>query len=158
MAKLGKNSNELIKEALKDTYMLRLYNIEPHDGDTVHCDVDHGNYEYHKRQSIRLAGIDCPEITGPAKKIGLAIRDLVADLFEEADGPFWVRSLEKKDGFGRILGDITISNHTYSLVQFLLDEGLAIPYSPRKKRKSKFTAKQLKEMKSILIGLGYMPI
>jgi endonuclease YncB( thermonuclease family) len=81
------------------------------DGDTQHLAIDYG-YRMSGEHSIRLLGIDCPEInrgTIEEKARGQAAKQFARDWYHQhssgAEWPLWIAS-EKADSFGRWLGDV----------------------------------------------------
>lgn len=70
------------------------------DGDTLIADLSLW-HTITSRETIRVLGVDSPELTGLTKEAGL-----LAKAFTErwvAQGPFTVNSC-KRDSFGRVLG------------------------------------------------------
>ena len=115
------------------TYVFKAIVLEVVDGDTIVVDVDCG-FEIKKKERIRLAGVDCPDIiTEEGKEAAEYVRNQLARV------PFIMLRTTKVDINGRFLGhvfysfDDTISkDDIYTegryLNQELLDKGLARPY------------------------------
>lgn len=101
------------------------------DGDTYWMVLDLG-YATYARHSIRLLGVDTPEIFSGApeeRARGQAAREFVIAWFlehethtEDADWPFTVKSEKDKTTFGRYLGDVKC-RHGHRLAQALVDAG-----------------------------------
>lgn len=99
--------------------------IRVYDGDTVRCNIDLGFEHWMMNQTIRLYGIDTPEIRGEERPMGL----------ESAE---WLRSRiygeeiilktykDKKGKYGRWLAEVF--HDGINLNQQLIKEGLAEPY------------------------------
>lgn len=115
------------------TYVFKAIVLEVVDGDTLVVDVDCG-FEIKKKERIRLAGIDCPEIlTEEGKEAAEYVRNQLARV------PFIMIRTTKVDINGRFLGHVFYSlddtmekDAIYTdgkyLNQELLDKNLARPY------------------------------
>jgi len=115
------------------TYVFKAIVLEVVDGDTLVVDVDCG-FEIKKKERIRLAGIDCPEIlTDEGKEAAEYVRNQLARV------PFIMIRTTKVDINGRFLGHVFYSlddtvekDDIYTdgryLNQELLDKGFARPY------------------------------
>lgn len=78
------------------------------DGDTVDVMLDLGWYQY-AYQSIRLAGIDTPELRGTSgseRARAIGARDRVGALVEGR--PVLLRSHKQKTTFGRFVADVFV--------------------------------------------------
>jgi micrococcal nuclease len=106
--------------------------IRVYDGDTIWVDLDLGFGIWLRNQSIRLKGIDTPEVRGSEKIKGRVSRDRLIELLESAerDSSLTIQTTKdkQKGKYGRILGEVFIENEKRSLNQILLDEGLAVEY------------------------------
>jgi micrococcal nuclease len=104
--------------------------IRVYDGDTIWVDLDLGFGVWLRNQSIRLRGINTPEVRGSEKDKGIVSRDRLAELLDSAGGDCIIKTSrgKQKGKYGRILGEIFIENESSSLNQMLLDEGLAVEY------------------------------
>jgi micrococcal nuclease len=97
------------------------------DGDTVEADV-HVWPGHTVRVSVRLRGIDAPELRSrcEAEKLAaLDARDTLADLL--AAGAFHVRNVDGDKFFGRVVADIETPEGD-AIVERLLEVGLVRPY------------------------------
>lgn len=115
------------------TYVFKGIVLEVVDGDTLVVDVDCG-FEIKKKERIRLAGIDCPElVTEEGKEAAEYVRNQLARV------PFIMLRTTKIDINGRFLGHVFYSfddtmekDEIYTdgryLNQELLDKGLAKLY------------------------------
>ena len=115
------------------TYVFKAIVLEVVDGDTLVVDVDCG-FEIKKKERIRLAGIDCPEIlTDEGKEAAEYVRNQLARV------PFIMIRTTKVDINGRFLGHVFYSlddtmakDDIYTegryLNQELLDKGFAKAY------------------------------
>lgn len=93
------------------------------DGDTVVADLDLGWRIWLRNVSIRLAGINAPEMDTAA---GKTARNA---LLTFVDAPITVVS-HKLDKYGRILASVRIESSGLELSQHQLDSGNAVPYNP----------------------------
>jgi endonuclease YncB( thermonuclease family) len=99
------------------------------DGDTVICSIDLGFGTWLKDVSVRVLGINAPEIRtkDPIEKIaGLKTKARVEKLLPVGSEVI-VNTVIDKEKFGRILGDFLIDGKE-SLGHILLAEGLAQSY------------------------------
>ena len=110
----------------------QLYNykakiISVYDGDTVRMDISLGFNNWLLNQSVRLFGINTPEIRGSQKLDGLISRDRLRDLIGGKE--IILESHKDKTGkFGRILGTIYLDG--VNINELLVREGLAVRYLP----------------------------
>ena len=111
-------------------YEYRAELIRVYDGDTIWVDLDLGFGVWLRNQSIRLKGINTPEVRGSEKVEGRVSRDRLAELLNSAGGNCIIKTSrdKQKGNYGRILGEIFIENEERSLNQVLLDEELAVEY------------------------------
>jgi len=104
--------------------------VRVYDGDTIWIDIDLGFGIWMRNQSIRLRGINTPELRGESKEAGIVSRDRVIQLLEGAGNKCVIKTDKDKTRgkYGRILGVIFIENEIRSVNKILLDENLAIVY------------------------------
>jgi endonuclease YncB( thermonuclease family) len=104
-------------------YEYRATIIRVVDGDTVHALVDLG-CDVEIALTIRLAGIDCPELGTPE---GAAAKEYAEEWFAAA-GPSLVLNTvkDKREKYGRYLG--YFRDATGCLNAELLTSGHAVPY------------------------------
>lgn len=109
-------------------YHYRAKYVRAYDGDTVTLDIDLGFETWLNNQTIRLYGIDTPEIRGDERQEGLKSRDYVRDRLENANNIILKTYKDKKGKYGRWLAEIFVDgenlNHT------LVGLGLATKYLP----------------------------
>lgn len=110
-------------------YRLYYYNFElirVVDGDTIRGNVDLGFNLTLSNQSIRLYGINTPEIRGEKKEIGLKVKDFVISILHNKN--LIIRSFDK-DNFGRLLAEVFYYDKEWiSLNNYLLDLNMATVY------------------------------
>ncbi len=99
------------------------------DGDTLEVEIDEVQVEGLKNQTVRIFGIDTPETrtTDDFEKACGNWSKKRANDFVSSDGQYVLVTEFEDGGFSRILGDIR-SRDGVMLSEFMLDEGLAIPY------------------------------
>ena len=115
------------------------------DGDTIDVDLDLGFEVVLKKQRIRLYGINTPESRTrdlEQKKYGLAAKERLRELLEEADQILVTTEIDKKarGKYGRILG--TIFAGSININNLMVDEGYAIAYYGGTKRTNKWWLKE----------------
>lgn len=99
--------------------------LSVYDGDTITCTVDLG-FNTLRKISVRVSGVDAPEVTGSSKVAGLAVRDYVRYKLGKASKI----TLESKelDKYGRSLGIIHLGDGT-TINELLLKHNMALPYN-----------------------------
>ena len=108
--------------------------VKVYDGDTVTADVDLGFGVVLKNQTIRIVGINAPEVCGEQRPQGLITRDYLRELIMDKN-VFLVTQDTKskqntKDKYGRwlcevkMLDDDGVSKN--DVAQVLCDKGLAV--------------------------------
>lgn len=106
-------------------YEYRAYVISVYDGDTITVDIDLGFGVWLKKQKIRLARIDTPEIKGDERAMGLIARDRVRELIMDKDVTIRTKK-DKKGKYGRWIAEVIYDN--INLNDQLLQENLAKQY------------------------------
>jgi micrococcal nuclease len=95
------------------------------DADTIDVLIDLG-FDTHRKERIRLAGIDGPEKTTAA---GKALKAAVIEWVREASGTLIVTTAkDPNEKFGRTLGIVRRSVDGESLNELLVRRGLAVEY------------------------------
>jgi len=100
-----------------------------YDGDTITVDVDLGFGIWMKKQSIRLIGINTPEIRGDERERGLISRDALREKLEGET--VTIRTYKDKKGkYGRWLAEVFILDamSEVNINQWLINEGYAEKY------------------------------
>lgn len=124
-------------------YRQFVHRIETVDGDTFRALVDFGWRLPPWPITLRLHGVDTPELHGEHKAAGLRVRQLVLEWLERANGAAASQLAELSvlsasiDLYGRSLGDIEVREHfgtRRTLSQWLLVHSLAKATSPDGKR------------------------
>lgn len=100
------------------------------DGDTIIVDIDLGFNTWLKNQSIRLEGINTPEVRTKdelEKKVGLFVKDEVERLIGKSCDVILETILDKSEKFGRILG-IFHTTDGINLNEYLVEQRYAVAY------------------------------
>lgn len=109
-------------------YTYRAHVVRCVDGDTVVLDIDAGLYMTARKQVVRLAGIDTPEMRGPERPAGEIASEWLRSRIEDKD--VIVQTIKDKRGdddrgkYGRWLARIWIDGRCVN--DDLLAEGLAV--------------------------------
>lgn len=94
------------------------------DGDTIVVDIDLG-FHVHTVQTLRLLGINTPELRGPNKEAGKAAKQRLEECL--LAGPLTVQTVKDRTGkYGRYLA--TIYADGIDLNELLVAEGHAVRY------------------------------
>jgi micrococcal nuclease len=104
------------------------------DGDTIKGDIDLGFNMKMFNQSIRLMGIDTPELKSKdpiIKQQALECKYFLESVLIKKDCVLPISILSKgKDPFGRILAIVYYGDDCINLNNLLLDTGFATPFIP----------------------------
>ena len=96
-----------------------------YDGDTITVDFDLGFGIILKKQTIRLLGINTPEVRGPERADGIISRNALRQRI--LDRQVIVKtSKDKKGKYGRWLGEVFVADENIN--QWLISEGYAKEY------------------------------
>lgn len=90
---------------LQDLYVYRANVVSVYDGDTVKLDIDLGLNVWIHKSSVRLYGIDAPEIKGKERPKGIKARDRLRYLVDGKE--VIIRTHKDRTGkYGRYLVEI----------------------------------------------------
>lgn len=101
--------------------------IDVHDGDSGWVNLDLG-FQISRRVCYRLSGLDAPEVTGPQKAVGLAVRDVVEAWLKRAV----ICESKSLDKYGRALV-VFYDKDGVSLNDLLLKSKMALAYKGESK-------------------------
>jgi micrococcal nuclease len=112
--------------------MYNLYNyranvISVYDGDTITVDIDLGMGVWIRKQKIRLASINAPEVRGKEKEEGIKSREWLRDKILGKE--IVLETIKDKKGkYGRWLGNIWLEeDYEYiNINELIVEEGFAI--------------------------------
>ena len=115
--------------ALKDSF-------SNYDGDTLRCSIDLGFEQWFvmKHQSMRLYGVNAPELRKPTYDAGKAAKDALASAIQAVPGDWvWLRTIQDRTGkYGRwlvILFDNPLSVKFYESINEKLLEDPNLGYT-----------------------------
>ena len=109
-------------------YRYKVYVTKIVDGDTVDVDIDLGFGMIYKKQRVRMMGIDTPESRTRDLEEKFYGKASKAHLTKILDGQEVQLVSHDKGKFGRILGELFISNSNFSVNQQMIKEYHAVPY------------------------------
>ena len=110
----------------------RILSYTVYDGDTLtRCEIDLG-YGITLRDSVRIVGVDTPEVTGTHREAGLVVR-AAAKAWLGGHRELWLIG-HGRGKYGRILGDVRSPGVGQSLGEWLLEKGYAKPTGKGGKR------------------------
>jgi len=95
------------------------------DGDTVEADIDLG-FDCHYISSVRLQGINAPEITGANKQAGLDAKVALENFLAPGNVIIMTTLRKDKDKFGRVLGVFMVNG--VNVNQQMIDGGHSVAY------------------------------
>jgi endonuclease YncB( thermonuclease family) len=101
--------------------------IDVHDGDSGWVNLDLG-FQISRKVCYRLDGLDAPEVTGPQKAVGLAVRDVVESWLKRAV----ICESKSLDKYGRALV-VFYDKDGVSLNDLLLKSKMALAYKGESK-------------------------
>jgi micrococcal nuclease len=118
--------------------MLYTYRITPLrviDGDTIVCDIDLGFNMWLRTVSVRVYGVNTPEMRGSTKAAGESARIYTMQWFNRDGYDYVIKVAEKPDKYGRVHGCLmaTKDNETFILANDLIKGGHGEEYFGGKK-------------------------
>lgn len=109
-----------------DLYYYRARVRSIYDGDTLRLDIDLGMGVWLKNQTIRLKGIDTPELYGNDRKNGLKSRDEVRRLIPPETEVIIKTFKDSKGKYGRWIAEIWFGENKEKLLnEILVEENFA---------------------------------
>ncbi|MDZ7372944.1 MAG: thermonuclease family protein [candidate division KSB1 bacterium] len=113
-------------------YYYRAQVVDVFDGDTCTVDFDLGLYATLRKQTLRLARIDAPEVRGPERDAGVRARDALRGLI--LGKQVIVRTFKDRKGkYGRWIAEIWLKQpdgRYLNVNDWMLAQGFATPYRP----------------------------
>jgi len=106
--------------------------LKIYDGDTITIEVDLG-FGVTKKEKLRLAFIDAPEIRGESRPEGLKSRDWLREVLysaEKEDKIIIARTIRDRKGkYGRYIAELFLDDtEGISINQRMINEGYALVY------------------------------
>ena len=114
------------------TYRIARNTIRVYDGDTFKCSIDLGFSIILENQSVRLSGINCPEIRTKDKRekaLGYEAKEKLIEILDEAT-EITLQSLGKGK-FGRVISICYADGQNVN--DMMVESGLARPYDGGKR-------------------------
>ena len=108
---------------MKKDYVYNAIVASVYDGDTIRVDIDLGFNFWIKNESLRLAGINAPEIRGSSRTLGLKSRDWLTEKLPKGTSIQIQTFKDKEEKFGRYLGIVYLNNE--NLNETMVNLGLA---------------------------------
>jgi len=108
--------------------------VSIYDGDTMTVDIDLGFNMTMKKQTLRLYGINTPELRGgtvETKEAGKLVRDIVREMVAEAKEVYIRSHYDKSGKYGRILATVILIDDDdveIDLNEFLVKNDHAVEY------------------------------
>lgn len=109
-------------------YTYKAYVRSIYDGDTIRADIDLGFGVILADQSLRLLGLDTPEIRGEERPQGLIPRNFVVERIPVGSYITITTVKDRKEKFGRYLATVFYGDDMKNLNEELLQNGMAKPY------------------------------
>jgi micrococcal nuclease len=109
---------------LKYEYRARVASV--YDGDTIRVNIDLGFDTWKLNETIRLYGIDTPEIRGAERPEGLIAKDYVVSKLPVGKEITILTLRDRKEKYGRYLAIVFCDG--VNLNEELVDKGLAREY------------------------------
>lgn len=111
-------------------YNYRATIIKVVDGDTIHLEIDLG-FDIRQKTTVRLFGINTPELRGDNKEGGAKAKERVKELLPEGTIVRITTEKDRKEKYGRYLAIIylnTSASEYDTINNLLIGEGLAERY------------------------------
>ncbi len=107
-------------------YYYRAKVVSVYDGDTCRVDLDLGFGVWIRREKIRLARINAPELKGPERPRGLEARDYLRKLVLNKNIILQTKK-DRKGKYGRYLGELwlKVEEEWMNVNDLLVQQGLA---------------------------------
>jgi len=107
-----------------DRYVYDAECVKVVDGDTLHLEVDLG-LDCRRAITIRVHGINTPEMRGPEREEGIVSRNCLKDFIDKSDGGLTIQTVRDRTGkYGRYLAHI-FNNEGLNLGDELVRLGMA---------------------------------
>lgn len=104
-------------------YQYKAFVTDVYDGDTITVDIDLGLHVWLRGETIRLFGINAPEVRGESRDKGLEARDYLRELILKKE--VVLRTYKDKKGkYGRWLGNVQVDG--IDVNQDMIDNDFAV--------------------------------
>lgn len=105
--------------------------VDVYDGDTVKADIDLGFGIVKRRETLRLAAINAPEVRGETREAGIAARDALRRKVLHAEVELSTmktrRGSDKRGKYGRYIATLHLGAENVNL--WMVSNGFATPYA-----------------------------
>jgi micrococcal nuclease len=116
----------MTKEIIEKKFVYSAVVTSIYDGDTIRADIDLGFDVWIKNSSLRLVGINAPEIRGEERLEGLKSRDWLRSVIPPGTKILIKTEKDSKEKYGRYLAVLYFENR--NLNEEMLALRLAKPY------------------------------
>jgi len=127
MEETKKEKGEKMNDKFDITQNLYTYKaviVSVYDGDTYRADIDLGMGVIKRKEKIRLAFVDTPELEGDERERGLEVRDHVRELILGRE--VYIQTFKDTKGkWGRYIADIYLEADPRSLSTYLIENNMA---------------------------------
>jgi len=118
----------VVLRVMDSLYLYKAIVTRIYDGDTITVNIDLGFNMWMFHKSLRLYGIDTPEIRGEERPEGLKARDFVLERISVGDEIYVLTQKDKTGKYGRYLATILYGPDLINLNEELVENGLAEKY------------------------------
>ncbi|MFO1174460.1 MAG: thermonuclease family protein [Paracoccaceae bacterium] len=108
----------------QNLYFYRAILRAVYDGDTVTLDIDLGFRQWMLGRSVRLYGLNAPELHGADREAGLASRDFLRETCPIGTEILLESILDRQEKYGRLLGRLHLGDGR-CVNDLILAKGLA---------------------------------
>lgn len=108
------------------TYLYNAVVTSIYDGDTIRVNIDLGFNFWKMNETIRLSGIDAPELRGIERPLGLKSKEWLEKKIPIGSKIIIQTEKDKQEKYGRYLGTIWADGVNINLQ--MMEEKFAIPY------------------------------
>jgi len=105
-------------------YKYKAFVTKVYDGDTITVDIELGFGIVTRKQKIRLAHINTPEVRGEERDQGIISRDVLRDMILNKN-IILDTFKDKKGKYGRYIGVVYLPETATSVNDFLVENGYA---------------------------------
>lgn len=104
--------------------------VSVYDGDTIRVSIDLGLSTWRNNETLRLFGINTPELRGNTREAGLIARDALAT--KVLGQQVIINTVkDRKEKWGRYLATITLDDGTGLVINdWMIEQGHAVRYVP----------------------------
>jgi len=112
---------------VKSLYHYKAFVASVYDGDTITVDIDLGLHVTMKKEKIRLARINAPELRGKEREEGIKSRDFLRERVLKKE--IYLETIKDRKGkYGRYLGEIWLRGENgkyFNVNDELVEKGFA---------------------------------